>query len=46
MPIKNGIQVVQEIRKIYKHINKVDRKRFKLLPPRVILLTAFKTPNF
>ena len=24
----------------------MDRKRFKLLLPRVILLTAFKTPSF
>ena len=45
MPIKNGIQVVQEIRSMYAK----TRKNFAnliLKDPEIVFLTAFRTPNF
>ena len=46
MPLKNGLQTTQEIKKIYEDLNKQHPERFLLRPPKVIILTAFKTLGF
>jgi DNA-binding NarL/FixJ family response regulator len=44
MPFKNGIQATQEIEAIYGRINTQNPR--SLIPPKIIFLTAFKTPSF
>ena len=46
MPRKNGIQAAQEIKDIYEDMNKNHPELCMLKPPKVIILTAFKTPCF
>jgi len=46
MPLKNGLQTTQEIKNIYEDLNKQHPERFLLKPPKVVILTAFKTLGF
>jgi len=46
MPLKNGLQATQEINNIYEEMNKNNPECFSLKPPKVIILTAFKTLSF
>ncbi len=45
MPLKNGIQVVQEIRKYYSQ-KQIETPNFSLESPVFVFLTAFKTQGF
>jgi CheY-like chemotaxis protein len=45
MPIKNGVQVVQEIKTFYKNFQK-EIGAINLREPLFVMLTAYKTPHF
>ena len=45
MPLKNGIEVVQEIRVIYNRARN-ENPGLDLQDPRFVFLTAFKTKQF
>ena len=47
MPLKNGIEVVKEIRDFYERMNlKESSNQIELQQPEYVFLTAFKTPHF
>jgi len=45
MPMKNAIQVIEELRKFYKFI-KNNEEESLILEPTYIILTAYATPHF
>ena len=46
MPIMNGIQAILKIWELYDDLNKDHPERESLVLPRIVFLTAFKTPGF
>lgn len=45
MPLKNGINVVNELKSFFKTLNR-QHESIKIVQPEYIMLTAFKTPQF
>ena len=45
MPVKNGLQAVQELQAYYEELN-LSLARVKVKKPLFVMLTAFKTPSF
>lgn len=46
MPIKTGVQAVQEIKAYYESLRKTNPIASNLKDPDFVILTAFKTPHF
>ena len=46
MPIKTGVQAVQEIRAFFANLRDNNQNAVDLKDPEYIVLTAFKTPHF
>jgi hypothetical protein len=46
MPVKNGIQAVQEIKAMFRQRNSEEMGVILLIEPEFVILTAFRTPNF
>lgn len=49
MPVKNGIDVVNELRRYYRVINETledTKPGFELIEPQYVFITSFSTPQF